>query len=273
MPRFEVHLPAAPPQRPLAATLRVDSENWLAALKAGLGKLGRPEPMSNILCDIQADGSIHVTDSTAGEVFRIRELAGEAAGPGPIPLARPAPAAEPPPAPAQAGLEAGRLDALAEVFERAAGLQERRTPPEGLAFLLDLAMQQIRCESGSVLISRLGSGELRFAVARGPKAGELMRLGLTVPMGVGIAGFCAQENVALAVSDAERDPRFYRAVSEAVGYKTRSILCAPIAAGGRVHGALEVLNKLGGGSFDGTDLAVLAYLAHSAAEFLERLEA
>jgi GAF domain-containing protein len=179
MPRFEVYVPPAPPKLPVALTLRVESENWLAALKVGLQKVGGGELAANILCDIQSDGS--------------------------------------------------------------------------------------------VLLGRFQAGDLAFGVARGPKGDEIVRRGLAVPWGRGIVGSCAQENVCLAVSDAEKDPRFYRDVSEAVGYATRSALCAPIASGGRVRGAMELLNK-GAGAFDPADIAVLSYLAHKAGELLERVD-
>jgi sigma-B regulation protein RsbU (phosphoserine phosphatase) len=91
-------------------------------------------------------------------------------------------------------------------------------------------------------------------------------------MGVGIVGFCAQENVCLAVSDANKDRRFHKAISDAIGYETRSLLCAPIAREGTVLGAVEVLNKAGGAAFDPGDVAVLAYLASQAAAFLHRLD-
>ena len=324
MPRFEVYLPPAPPRVPMAVTLRVESENWLAALKVGLQKMGTGDLASDVLCDIQEDGSIHVTDSATGRVFRIREL-GEpppAAPPAPVraappprapaapaPASRPAaqapraaapaearPAAPPPAArPRPSGLASkieevsspgvppgkiGRSHAaprheevLEEVFLRVASLHASRTREEGLRFLLDLAMEKIKCESGSVFLSQLGSGDLSFAVARGPKAAEILRLGLKVPMGVGIVGFCALENVCLAVSDVEKDPRFYRAISQALGYSTRSLLCAPIASRGRVHGALELVNKLGERPFDQADLAILSYLSFQAGEFLDRVEA
>jgi GAF domain-containing protein len=90
---------------------------------------------------------------------------------------------------------------------------------------------------------------------------------------VGIVGFCAQENVCVAVSEVEKDPRFYRAVADATGYQTRSLLCAPMARHGQVVGCLEVLNKKGGKPFDQKDLAVLSYLAAQAAAFLGRLDA
>jgi len=297
MPRFEVYCPASPPALPVDVTLRVEAEHWLAALKAGLQKVGGPQMATNVLCDIQADGSIHVTDPRGGGVFRIQELraepaaaparpheaaaaavpprAGEAAAraaPSSHPdrveqLARPS--AQPPArigrAPAAPAIE----DVLAELFERVAEVSGKDRKG-ALGFLLDLAMEKVEAEAGSVFLARLEGRELELAVARGPRAKELLALGVAVPVGVGIVGFCAQEDVCLAVSDAERDARFHRAVSEAIGYETRSLLCAPIARKGQVLGAIEVLNKRGGRPFGSADLSVLSYLAHQAAVFIAR---
>lgn len=344
MPRFEVFVPAAPPKVPIDLTLRIDAEHWLAALKTGLQRLGEGQMTNNVLCDIQADGSIHVTDPDSGRVFRILELpqpvataapppppvasapvdapaarppppmappapAGPVASPGPsprpspqgggAPVGWPTPIAPQAPAPtghrpssqvdrvevsreptAPPGKPIGRItqvikveDVLAELFLEVSELASIQDRKRGLGFLLDLAMRSIGCEAGSVFLTDLGTADLSFAVVRGPTADKLMALGLKVPMGVGLVGFCAQEDVCVAVSDAEKDPRFYRAVSEAVGYETRSLLCAPVAHRGTVRGALEVLNKKGGKPFSERDLAILSYLAAQAAGFLERLDA
>lgn len=265
MPRFEVFCPAVPPAAPADASVRVEAEHWLAALKAGLQKAGRPPIAGNVLCDVQADGAIHVTEPAGAAVFRVQEL-------------RPSS----PPVPRSAGDRAGGRgpaatrsadDVLASLFERVAELARHRDRKGGLGFLLDLALEEVGADAGSVFVSRLGSRALELAVARGSRAGELLALGATVPVGVGIVGFCVQENVALAVSDAQRDPRFHAAISRAIGYETRSLLCAPVARKERVLGAIEVLNKRGDAPFDGTDLAVVSYLAHQAAAFLDRVGA
>jgi signal transduction protein with GAF and PtsI domain len=163
-------------------------------------------------------------------------------------------------------------DALADLFLEVSALEAITDRRKGLEFLLDLAMRSIGCEAGSVFTAELGAPDLSFAAARGPGAEKIFALGLKVPMGVGLVGFCAQENVCLAVSDAQKDPRFYRAVSDAVGYQTRSLLCAPVAHQGKVLGAFEVLNKKGGKPFAEKDLAALSYLAAQAAGFLERID-
>jgi len=158
---------------------------------------------------------------------------------------------------------------LSDLFERtqeAFGLDEK----EGLAFLLDLALEKIPAESGSVFISDFGDNVLALASARGPKAAELERLGLRMPVGVGIVGFCAQEAVSLAISDTEKDPRFYKNVSQKLGYDTRSILCAPMVSGGRTFGCIEVINKKGTSHFTDAEVAILAYVAHQGAKYLEQ---
>jgi hypothetical protein len=272
MPRFEVFCPAAPPVLAEDFTLRVDAEHWLAAMKLGLQKLGGTPATSHLMADVQADGSIHVTDPRGGGVFRIRELRAEAPPRPAAATARAGGAGGGAPGTAIGRPRAPRAsseDVLAELFEEVSEVA-RLDRQAGLERLLDLALGRTGAEAGSVLLARLGGRELEFAAVRGPRARELTDLRPAVPVGVGIVGFCVQEDVCLAVSDAEKDARFHRAISEAVGYRTRSILCAPIGRGGQVLGALEVLNQRGPGPFDVQDLAVVAYLAHQCAEHLAR---
>jgi hypothetical protein len=386
MAKYEVFLPAAR-EGEFNLTLRVDADNWMAALKAGLKKLGEHgSQVSNLLVDIMEDNSIHVTDSTSGRVFRIKEL--EEAAPKPIPLATPAPiplatpapiplatpapialstpAAElpgsdaptpkelpaveppPPPAPKQASKPApktaekpvakaaprtaekpvakaqekpapkpvekpvakaapkplprqdtadaiaveqverpqqpikgpiGRTRSSVQIEEVLSDLFERTQDAfglgrdEGLGYLLDLALEKIPAESGSVFVADFASNDLALADARGPKARELKRMNLRMPVGVGIVGFCAQEAVSLAISDTQKDARFYKNVSEKLGYDTRSILCAPMVSGGRTFGCLEVINKKGTSHFTDSELAILAYVAHQGATYLEQISA
>lgn len=264
MARFEVHVPASGPEQAPVETVRVEAEHWLGALRLALRKTGGDERLSDVLCDVAADGSIRVCDARSARVLRVREIVDRPAAPAP-------PAGAEPPLRSRPCREVPAADVLAGVFDRARDLERHQDRKDGLGFLLDLAIDAIGCEAGSAFTCQLAGHVLEFAVARGPRSGEIARLGLTVPMGEGIVGFCARENVALAVSDPRKDPRFHRGISKAIGYEARSILCAPAAKGGRVLGALEVLDKRGG-AFDRTDLAVLAYLAHRAAEHLLRSE-
>jgi len=289
--RFEVYVPEAPPGLPAALTLRVDAAHWLAALKAGLARFGLPAPPAHVLCDIKPDGSIHVTDPESGSVFRIHELglppyaepvevptqeSSQGAAERPSSIAErveeaPAPASPPPTGPigrGQGAVGSGAL--LAGLFGDAAALAGARDRRSALTLTLDVALRYTGAEAGSAYVLEPDSGDLIFDVARGPRAAEVLRLGMHIPMGLGLVGFCAQEGVCVAVSDAAHHPRHFRGIAEAVGYEARSVLCAPLTFEGERFGALQVLNRLDGDHFGPTDVTVVSYLASRAAEWMAR---
>lgn len=261
MPRYEILIPRSP-RLPKTMELQIDADNWTEALRQGRRKAGETGDISqNMLCDIKDDYSIHVTDAGTGRVFRIVELS-----------AARAPSAAPP-----GGVSIGRsleedseatADYLEEVFERSQEIAAQPDRTRAMYFMLDLAMGKIGSDAGSVLLSDINEHDLFFGAARGPKAREVSSY--RVKMGQGIVGFCAEEAVGLAVSDVNRDPRFYAAISEHIGYATRSILCVPMMNMGQVTGALELINKKGSDFFTERDLNVASFLAHQLAEHLQR---
>ncbi len=161
-------------------------------------------------------------------------------------------------------------DILADIFLRVVELGSKKEIEEAMEFVLDLVMEKVPCEAGSVLRADGATGDLTFVAARGPKAKEIMKSKLIVPAGTGIAGFCASEGVSVAVSDVEKDPRFYAEVGERIGYATRSMLCAPMMTHGRSFGCVQVINRKGGPQFLEHEVGVMAYLAHQAALFMNQ---
>lgn len=159
-------------------------------------------------------------------------------------------------------------DLLAEVFMRVVEIDKLGTPEDAAKFVLDLALEKIPCEAGSVLKADGATGDLSFLQAHGPKARELMSGKIVIPAGTGIAGFCSAEGVSVAVSDVEKDPRFYAAVGERVGFQTRSMLCSPMMTHGRSFGCVQLINRKGGPQFQEYEVGLLAYLAHQAALFM-----
>ncbi|MCK5690077.1 GAF domain-containing protein, partial [Myxococcota bacterium] len=157
-------------------------------------------------------------------------------------------------------------DIIDDLFEASQELYDYGDLREAAGFILDLAMKTIPSDSGAVFISDINNQDLYFAAARGPKSDEIM--GFRVPMGVGIAGFSAQEGVSLAVSDVHKDPRFYARISQALGYETKSLLCSPAQKEGRVFGAIELINKSKGSAFSANEVNILNYLAHEFADYL-----
>lgn len=158
-------------------------------------------------------------------------------------------------------------DLIAELFEETAELHAQAGLEAAAELVLDLAMRVIPSESGSVYVADINASDLFFAAARGPKAAEVMKF--RVAIGQGLVGFSTQEGVGLGVSDAEKDPRFFAAISQKLGYDTHSVLCSPAQKNGRVYGALQLINKRGNHTFSGDEMNLLSYLAHQFAEYLE----
>src|SRR6185437_9831199 len=81
----------------------------------------------------------------------------------------------------------------------------------------------------------------------------------------GIAGHVAKTGKSLHVKDAYKDPRFNPEWDVSSGYRTRSILAAPMKNHlGRTIGVVQVLNKKRG-DFSDVDGVILAALATQAA--------
>jgi len=159
-------------------------------------------------------------------------------------------------------------DMLEEVFAITGELDATADRQKAMYRMLDLAMEKVGTDAGTVFAADINKRELEFAAVRGPKAREVARF--RVAMGQGIVGFCCQENLGLAVSDATRDPRFHREISERIGYPTRSILCVPLRVEDRVVGALELINKRGSDQFSERDLGLANFLAQHLARCLEQ---
>ncbi len=77
---YEVFIPTVS-QDGYNVTQKVDADHWIAALRSGLAKMGEQgDIVKGVMCDIQPDGSMHVTDPKSGRVFKIREIGASAEG-------------------------------------------------------------------------------------------------------------------------------------------------------------------------------------------------
>ena len=88
-------------------------------------------------------------------------------------------------------------------------------------------------------------------------------------VGEGVAGWVAESGEIVNIADAYNDQRFQPAVDSRSGYRTRSILCAPMRNNhGVIVGVLQVLNKKGG-PFTKDDEELLIALSGQAAVAIE----
>jgi K+-sensing histidine kinase KdpD len=104
------------------------------------------------------------------------------------------------------------------------------------------------------------------AIADGQSRSEL--LDMRVRPGQGVVGWVAQKGRSAIVASVPDDPRFYPGVDKQTGFRTVSLLAAPLQVRGTVVGALEMVNKLHG-EFDANDLLLVEALAASAAVVID----
>lgn len=130
--------------------------------------------------------------------------------------------------------------------------------------LMDATMDFFQAHSGALYMFDADKEELYFATARGPKAKDVMELDIAIKPGQGIAGSAYQLNQVIAVSDAHKDRRFSKEVSQAVGYEVRSMLTAPIVCDGEPLGVLQVLNKQGDSTFSQQEVEFIGQLGRYA---------
>ena len=138
---------------------------------------------------------------------------------------------------------------------------------ELLSGVLRNALQTISASDGSLLVLDEDSNELVFVITQGESANEQLAW-QRLPPGEGIAGWVAKNRRATIVNDAQADDRFYPAMDLALGFKTQSVLAAPIIGGGRVLGVIEMLNKKNDKLFSVGDQTLLTLLCRFAGELL-----
>jgi phosphoserine phosphatase len=135
---------------------------------------------------------------------------------------------------------------------------------ELLGIILRTASEAVDAERGTVYLASADGREIWSRVMGGDET-----LTIRLPLGKGIAGAVAQTGETIRIDDAYADPRFDPSTDRKSGFRTRSILCAPIKnRKGVVVGVFQLLNKAGG-HFDRPDEEYLEALSVHAALAIE----
>src|ERR1022692_3364178 len=162
-----------------------------------------------------------------------------------------------------------------ELNERLAAIlaiSQRMNSQRDLSALLDLIAREatslLDCERASIFLLDRERNELWSKVALGSE--EILRFDARR----GIAGNTALTGNTINVRDAYSDPRFYTAIDDRTGYRTRNVLAVAVRNPcGEIFGAFEALNKRSG-VFSARDEESLAALAsHASARDEESLAA
>lgn len=163
-----------------------------------------------------------------------------------------------------ASLGAKELDALIRVSKT---VNAHLDLDAVLESVMSVTTDVMRVEASSLVLIEDETGDLLFHVTRGQKAEAVKPI--RMKPGEGIVGLVVQSEKAVIVNDVAKEPQFCKKVDIASGFKTRSILCVPMATTDRLWGAIEVVNKVDGGDFDKHDQALCEAIAGQAAMAIE----
>jgi len=141
---------------------------------------------------------------------------------------------------------------------------------ELLRAILDVARRVIHVEAASLFLVNETTGDLEMAIASQGE-GDFVKKTLIVPKGRGIAGWVFAHGEALLIPDAYEDQRFYKEADAKTGFRTRSILCAPLKREGQLIGVLQVLNPEEKPAFEPEDLEAFTAYADLTATAIEKI--
>ncbi len=137
-----------------------------------------------------------------------------------------------------------------------------------LSLVMEKAQAVMEAEASSVMLINEKTGMLEWEVALGEVGTQVMQK-IQLRVGEGIAGWVAQSGQPLIVPDVSKEPRFSNRSDEATGFKTRSILAAPLKVKDRIIGVAEVINPLHGKAFTEDDLDLFSTFSRQVALAIE----
>ena len=163
-----------------------------------------------------------------------------------------------------ASAQTRELEQLRVLVEASKLINSSIEPAVLFSTIVSLAREQLGVERGTLFFVDDEKGEIW---ARIPAEGDVSEIRL--PMGKGIAGTVAATGETVILHDAWSDPRFDSSIDMRTGFRTRSILCAPIRnRSKRIVGVLQLLNKKAG-DFGESDLEFLELVSEHVAIGME----
>lgn len=126
--------------------------------------------------------------------------------------------------------------------------------------LIDVTVDVIGCERGTIFLNDQRTGELYSFIAQGDLHFEIRILNNS-----GLAGWTFTHNQPLYLKDVAQDERHNKQVDKITGFKTKSILCVPLRnANNELIGVTQMLNKIDG-DFSESDVKFVQTLTEHAA--------
>lgn len=162
-----------------------------------------------------------------------------------------------------------QITQLSLLFEATRLLNSTLDLAELLDLILKIARQEVKADRGSVFLVDSANKQLWSIVASGLGDQEEIR----IPFGTGVVGQVAQTGEVINVDDAYSLPFFESSFDQKFGYRTKSLLSLPIKHhSGKTVGVIQLLNKLGGASFNADDIDFLTKLSGHMAMALDNAQ-
>jgi Nif-specific regulatory protein len=139
-----------------------------------------------------------------------------------------------------------------------------------LELVIETATAMMKAKASSLLLLDQRSKKLYFKVATGEKGEEVRKYELDP--GQGIAGYVAEKGEPLLIPDVSKDPRWYKKISESVGFQTRSIACVPMKVDREIIGVVEIIDKEDGSPIQAEDMKILTVFADLASRAISNAQ-
>ena len=156
-----------------------------------------------------------------------------------------------------------RLSVLSDISQAANSVLE---PRKVMEIVMNRAQDLIQTEAWSLLLVDEKEHTLSFELVMGEKVDSVRDY--RIKIGQGVAGWVVQYKRPLIVNNVREDRRFDARFDMLTGFRTRSILCAPLISRGRIIGAVELINKRRG-PFNSEDLQMVTTLVEPGAIAIE----
>lgn len=160
-----------------------------------------------------------------------------------------------------------KVEALSSLMEVSIIINSTLDLDDLMLLVMEKAQGVMKAEASSVMIINAEKNVLVCPVALGEVGEKIKKIEL--PIDKGIAGWVAARGEPLIVPDAYRDARFNPKVDRETGFRTRSILAAPLKVKDRIIGVAEVINREDGKAFDEDDLDLFSTFCRQVAMAIE----
>jgi len=157
---------------------------------------------------------------------------------------------------------AAEIHKLEQLIEATRKVNSTLDLSELLDIILDMSLEIVECERGTVYLVDEQAHELWTKVSR--EFQGTGRVEIRLPIGKGIAGYVAATGDTINIPDAYMDPRFNPEFDKRTGFRTRSILCMPMRnKDGKIIGVFQLFNKRTGEFSDDDGKIIDALSVHA----------